>query len=430
MKQEQNQPKVSVVVPIWNPGSAISRCIASLQNQTLKDIEILFVDDRGTDGAMELVRAAAEQDPRIRILQNPENMGAGVSRNAGIEAARGEYLSFVDSDDYVNEVFLERLYQKAISENLDIVKGRSVYILEDGTQTDHVELNDKIRRGRTASVALYRLFTYQHHSALYRRALLEAYGIRYGESRRAQDTTFLLKVCHRATRFDLEESARYFFCENMSSLMHDTRPHTMQRTLDGLREKTDYILEQMPDDPDVVPYLKVLYDYLIQLGYSFAQREEHREAVKAFREKLREQMLRMPELPRLKKQSIPVRVLLEEDRLLPRLPFKLPWDKYAAADFLPLTKDWCDELKAHPEDRNAFRKQIEKLFFVAGEAVKRLPDAQQRRDVANGLWQQERRLPLTWRVHMVFSRVAREAFKRCPEGVKRCLRQAIQSLKK
>ena len=108
---EQNQsPLVSVIVPVWNPGPGITRCIESLRNQTLEEIEMIFVDDCGTDDSMDKVRDAAEDDSRILIIENGKNIGAGPSRNRGIEAARGEYLSFVDPDDHVAPDFLELLY--------------------------------------------------------------------------------------------------------------------------------------------------------------------------------------------------------------------------------------------------------------------------------------------------------------------------------
>ena len=120
------RPRISVILPVWNPGPGIDRCISSLRGQTLKDIEMIFVDDRGTDDAMEKIRAAAAEDPRIRILENPENMGSGPSRNRGIEAARGEYILCVDPDDFIDHHFLEVLYQYAAEKNLDIVKGSIV----------------------------------------------------------------------------------------------------------------------------------------------------------------------------------------------------------------------------------------------------------------------------------------------------------------
>ena len=113
-----NAPKVSVIVPVFNPGPDFDRCLESLRGQTLADIEMIFVDDCGTDGAMEQVRAAAGEDPRIRIIANPENLGPGLSRNAGIEAARGEYISFVDADDHISPDFLELLHDKAVADRI------------------------------------------------------------------------------------------------------------------------------------------------------------------------------------------------------------------------------------------------------------------------------------------------------------------------
>lgn len=194
MNQTQSVfPKVSVIIPVWNPGSGIRRCVDSLRSQTLEDIEMIFVDDCGTDGAMDLVHSAAAEDSRIRIITNAENVGPGISRNAGIDIAHGEYLSFVDADDYVSLNFLEVLYTKAKSEDLDIVKGRIVYKLEDGTEAVHADLNEGIWNGIRDGKPLFSLFCYQHQSAIYRRSLLEKYGVRYGTSRRAQDDTFLLK---------------------------------------------------------------------------------------------------------------------------------------------------------------------------------------------------------------------------------------------
>lgn len=115
---------------------------------------------------------AAAEDPRIRIITNTENMGPGNSRNAAIDVSRGEYLSFVDADDYVSPNFLEVLYTKAKSEDLDIVKGRNVYELEDGTEAAHADLNELIRKGLQEGKSLFRLFSYQHTSAIYRRAFV------------------------------------------------------------------------------------------------------------------------------------------------------------------------------------------------------------------------------------------------------------------
>ena len=78
MKSENLSIKISVIIPVWNPGPGIARCIDSLRNQTLQEIEMIFIDDRGMDGSIDKVRAAAKDDPRIRIIKNQKNTGAGM----------------------------------------------------------------------------------------------------------------------------------------------------------------------------------------------------------------------------------------------------------------------------------------------------------------------------------------------------------------
>ena len=193
----RENPKVSIIVPVWNPGPGISRCVESLRGQTLEDIEMIFVDDCGTDSAMDVVHAAAKEDSRIRILENPENLGPGISRNKGIEVARGEYLSFVDADDYVDLDFLEILYHKGRTKN-GIIISKSYK-------------NDAIQEGLKNEYPLFLLFTNEHQSALFHRRLFVSSVIRYGLSRNAEDTTFLLKACHAEKSFGIDDHVAYHY---------------------------------------------------------------------------------------------------------------------------------------------------------------------------------------------------------------------------
>lgn len=113
-------PKVSVIIPVFNVEKYISECLYSVINQTLQDIEIILIDDGSTDKSMEIIRDFASYDDRITILQQ-ENQGAGAARNKGLEIARGEYLSFLDSDDFFELTMLEQTYNKAKETDVDIV---------------------------------------------------------------------------------------------------------------------------------------------------------------------------------------------------------------------------------------------------------------------------------------------------------------------
>lgn len=105
------EPLISVVVPVYNVEGYLDRCLASLAAQTYRRIEIIAVDDASTDGGGALCDRWAEKEPRLRVVHLPENRGASAARNEGVRRARGEYLSFVDSDDRVEPELLEKLYR-------------------------------------------------------------------------------------------------------------------------------------------------------------------------------------------------------------------------------------------------------------------------------------------------------------------------------
>ncbi len=113
--------KVSVIVPIHNTEQYLKRCLESLINQSLQEIEIILIDDGSTDNSLKLIKSYAEKDNRIKILTQA-NSGAASARNAGLFIAKGEYVGFVDSDDYIDLSFYEKLYKKAKETNSEIVK--------------------------------------------------------------------------------------------------------------------------------------------------------------------------------------------------------------------------------------------------------------------------------------------------------------------
>ena len=104
--------KVSIVIPVYNVEGYLPKSVASVQNQTLKDIEIILVNDGSADGSLDLCRKYAEKDVRIKVIDKP-NGGVSSARNAGIEASGGEYIGFVDPDDWVEPEMFESMYNKA-----------------------------------------------------------------------------------------------------------------------------------------------------------------------------------------------------------------------------------------------------------------------------------------------------------------------------
>ena len=112
--------RVSIIIPIYNVEQYIEECLLSAMRQTLKEIEIICVNDGSTDDSMGIVRKYAREDPRIRIVEK-ENGGLSSARNAGMDAAKGEYILFLDSDDWILPETLEEIYDSAVKNDLDNV---------------------------------------------------------------------------------------------------------------------------------------------------------------------------------------------------------------------------------------------------------------------------------------------------------------------
>lgn len=119
-------PKISVIVPVYNVAKYLERCLESILSQSFKDFEIICVNDGSTDNSLEILQQYAKKDKRVKII-NQKNSGAGYSRNIGINAALGNYLSFIDADDWIDELFLEKVYHLAEVSSADIIETTKSY---------------------------------------------------------------------------------------------------------------------------------------------------------------------------------------------------------------------------------------------------------------------------------------------------------------
>ena len=125
--------KVSVIIPVYNVEKYLRECLDSVINQTLKDIEIICVNDGSTDNSLQILEEYAQKDERIKIIAQ-ENKGQAVARNVGIKIAQGEFIGFLDSDDYLDLNFYENLYNRAKETNSNIVVCEYMYRFKDSNK--------------------------------------------------------------------------------------------------------------------------------------------------------------------------------------------------------------------------------------------------------------------------------------------------------
>lgn len=215
-------PKVSVIVTIYNAGEFLYRCLDSLLNQTLRDIEIILVIDCPTDGSDIVAKDYASRDLRIKIVENRENLHIGESRNVGIRNASGRFITFIDHDDFCSCTMLEKLYNQAINSKSELVWSILANYDERSKEIKNVScpniFEDNIKEQIINTILMvgtdqkiYRSFN-QCHGVLYDRYLLEKFNISFCDTRIAlpEDVVFNLFVLCYSQNVSFIKETLYF----------------------------------------------------------------------------------------------------------------------------------------------------------------------------------------------------------------------------
>ena len=145
MTEQKKSPEISIIVPVYQVEKYLNECIDSILAQTFTDFELILVDDGSLDNCPALCDAAAEKDSRVRVIHQ-QNKGLSGARNAGIDIARGNWISFIDSDDIVDKNFCEKLYRAAMTSGAEIAACNVLFLEEDGSLSSYQEcpLRDEV----------------------------------------------------------------------------------------------------------------------------------------------------------------------------------------------------------------------------------------------------------------------------------------------
>lgn len=196
-------PKISVILPVYNVAPYIKKCITSLLAQTLKDVEFIFVDDCSPDDSSKIIKSYS--DPRIKLITHAVNKYSAEARNTGLANARGEYIAFVDPDDYIDDNFLFDLYTLAKQNDADIAKG----IFRQIPSNKVVNNNHLIKENKY-------LFNSGIWSAIYKKELFNKHNIKfYVDTMVAQ---FLL--VHYADKIVMTDTAVYNYVTRENSCVN------------------------------------------------------------------------------------------------------------------------------------------------------------------------------------------------------------------
>lgn len=231
---------VSVIVPVYNTEKYLAKCLESLVSQTLEEMEILLIDDGSTDGSYKIMEQFRCRYPeKIRIFQK-ENGGQGAARNLGISLAEGEYIGFVDSDDYVAPQMYGEMYRKAAAEKLDLVQCRFHYRTGEGKELSTYGTVKKYSSRKEMFIDPL----VSPWNKLIKASLLKDNAVTFTEGYIYEDTAFYLKLIPFVEKSGLIEESFVFHIERGDSTMNASKGRRVAHIFPVLEDALDYYEER------------------------------------------------------------------------------------------------------------------------------------------------------------------------------------------
>lgn len=260
--------KISIIVPVYNASKYLSECLDSIAKQTLKDIEIICINDGSTDNSLQILNDYFAKDKRFVII-NQENQGVSVARNTGIESAKGDYIAFVDSDDYIKSDFLEILYSKAVKNNAEISAADIVYVANGKLKYDNYMSKQTFKANKSL------LTSYKDKSKfvrsvnvwnkLYRTDFINKYNLKFMRGCKfGEDTCFIFLAVSLAQKISLTRDTAYYYRKNDESVTKNAFNSSLVFDLVNTMDYIQKLLIQKIDEGVLSKeYLMLFYAYEI-----------------------------------------------------------------------------------------------------------------------------------------------------------------------
>lgn len=235
--------KVSIIVPVYKVEYYLLRCMTSLLNQSLKEIEIVLVDDGSPDNCPKLCDDFAKQDSRVKVIHK-KNEGLGLARNSGLEIATGEYVAYCDSDDYVELDAYEQLYEAAKRLNADVVYGSFYKETAPGIWNEQRKADkEEVLEGNAVKdylldmiacapyIKMERKHDMSSCMSIYSREVIEKFNIRFTSERvnASEDTIYNIDFLKHTRKIGIIPYTFYYYCLNGASLTQSFLPEKLER---------------------------------------------------------------------------------------------------------------------------------------------------------------------------------------------------------
>ena len=251
---------VSLIIPVYNTEKYLRVCLDSVIGQTLTSIEIICINDASTDSSLDILNEYAKNDTRIKITNLKENKGAAVARNTGIKQAQGEYIGFIDSDDFIDLDFYEKLYNRAIETDSDITKSNLSY--ENNPlikNSEHYCNLDAVKKNKINFIHI--------PTSIFKSSFLKESNVLFPENLKcAEDSVFEVKIAVLANKIELVEEVFYHYVWRNNSLNNSETysKNKLKEILNSVNQIFDFLSSANIDKESYLEQAVARYKYLTQ----------------------------------------------------------------------------------------------------------------------------------------------------------------------
>ena len=209
---------VSIIIPVYNTAGYVEKCIRSVMKQSWESLEILIIDDGSTDSSGQILERLAQEDHRIRLVHQA-NRGVAAARNKGLDLAQGEFITFVDGDDYIDRDYIRRFLRRQRETDADLVICGLDFVDENGKVLKRI-IPERYERFKHEEWPM-RISVVASH--FYRKELWKQSGIRFTEGERGEDMPISLYFAGMCAKIAILSSGGYAYVQHPSSAMHRFR---------------------------------------------------------------------------------------------------------------------------------------------------------------------------------------------------------------
>lgn len=237
-------PKVSIIVPVYNVEKYLANCLDTLVKQTLKDIEIICINDGSKDSSPEILKCYAQKDSRIKIIDK-QNAGLSAARNDGLKVASGEFVGYVDSDDWVDLNFYEKLYTAAKKYDAEIASGNIIRCgnraVKYKVKFEKEELiTDSIEKLKAAKIPKYNYVW----NKIYKRESLIALDLLFPDGRLYEDICWSIKAVYYLNGLVTVPECAYYYRRNPFSIVSTKSPKHEEDARQSEKEMIEFAEEK------------------------------------------------------------------------------------------------------------------------------------------------------------------------------------------